>query len=81
MKQPYRTSAQLELNFTKEEGIAIQARQLEGFKSVMLAAAYDKLEQLVTVSNKDAYDGFDIVRGTDIDMLLHNEVIPALLVV
>lgn len=76
MKTPHRTAAQLELNFTKEKGIAIQARHLEEFKSVMTAPAYDKLEQLVTANNKDAYDGFDVIRGNQLDMLFRNEVIP-----
>ena len=76
MNTPYRTSAQLELNFTKEDGLAIQAQHLKEFKSVMSALAYDKLEQFVTANNKDAYDGFDIVRGSEIDVIFHNQVIP-----
>lgn len=76
MNKPYRTSAQLELNFTKEEGLAVQAQHLKEFKTVMSAAAYDKLEQLVTANNKDAHDGFDVVRGNEIDILFHNQVIP-----
>ena len=76
MNTPQRTSAQLELNFTKEEGLMVQARHLEEFKSVMTAPAYDMLEQLATANNKDAYDGFDVVRGNELDMLLRKEVIP-----
>lgn len=76
MNKPHRTAAQLELNFTKENGLAIQAQHLKEFKSVMSALAYDKLEQLATANNKYAYDGFDIVRGNDLDMLFRNEVIP-----
>ena len=76
MNKPYRTSAQLELNFTKEEGLAVQAQHLKEFKSVMSAPAYEVLEKLVTVKNKDAYDGFDLIRGEQIDEILHNQVIP-----
>lgn len=76
MNKPHRTSAQLELNFTKEDGLAIQAQHLKEFKSVMSAPAYDRLEQFVTASNKDAYDGFDVVRGNQIDEIFHNQVIP-----
>lgn len=77
MKNPHRTVAQLELNFTKEKGIAIQARHLEEFKSVMTAPAYDMLEKLATANNKDAYDGFDVVRGNELDMIFRTLVIPA----
>ena len=76
MNTPQRTAAQLELNFTKEDGLAIQAQHLKEFKSVMSAPAYARLEQFVTASNKDAYDGFDLIRGEQIDEILHNQVIP-----
>ena len=76
MNTPQRTSAQLELNFTKEEGLVIQARQLKEFKSILTEPAFEVLEKLVTVRNKDAYDGFDLIRGEQIDEILHNQVIP-----
>jgi hypothetical protein len=71
-----RTAAQLELNFTKEEGLVIQSRHLKEFKSILIEPAFEVLEKLVTVKNKDAYDGFDLIRGTEIDEILHNQVIP-----
>ena len=76
MNTPQRTAAQLELNFTKEEGLVIQARQLKEFKSILTEPAFEVLEKLVTVRNKDAYDGFDLIRGEQIDEILHNQVIP-----
>lgn len=76
MNTPQRTAAQLELTFTKEEGLMVQARQLKEFKSVLTEPAFEVLEKLVTVKNKDAYDGFDLIRGEQIDEILHNQVIP-----
>lgn len=76
MNTPQRTSAQLELNFTKEEGLMVQARQLKEFKAILTEPAFEVLEKLVTVKNKDAYDGFDLIRGEQIDEILHNQVIP-----
>jgi hypothetical protein len=72
----HRTQAQRDLNFTKEQGLDIQQQHLKEFKSVMSAPAFEKLEQLVTATNKDAVDGFDVVRGNEINSILHNQVIP-----
>jgi len=76
MNTTYRTQAQRDLNFTKEQGLDIQQQHLKEFKSVMSALAFEKLEQLVTATNKDAVDGFDVVRGSEINSILHNQVIP-----
>jgi hypothetical protein len=74
--KPQRTQAQIDLNFTKEQGLDIQKRHLKEFKSVMSASAFDLLSKKVTAGNDQAYDGFDIIRGNDIDVILHNDVIP-----
>jgi hypothetical protein len=76
MNTPFRTKDQLALNFTKEEGIEIQTNHLKEWRSVLSAPAFDRLERLVTADNEKAFDGFDIVRGDSIDMIVHNEVIP-----
>ena len=76
MNTPIRTEAQKQLNFTKEEGIAIQTQHLKEFRSVMSAEAFDMLQKLVTADNDKAFDGFDIVRGHLIDHILYNQVIP-----
>ena len=76
MANPYRTEDQKLLNFTKEEGIKIQKKQLEEWRGVMAAKPFDLLTKLVTKNNHKAFDGFDIVRGTDIDMIIQNKVIP-----
>lgn len=76
MNTPLRTEAQKALEFTKQNGISIQSQQLKEFRSVMSAEAFDMLEKLVVAHNDKAFDGFDIVRGTQIDEILHNEVIP-----
>jgi hypothetical protein len=73
--KPFRTEQQIALNFTKENGISIQTQHLNEWKSVLSAIAYEKLFNLVTKSNKKAYDGFDIVRGNEIDEILRNKII------
>ena len=74
--KPQRTQAQIDLNFTKQQGIDIQAKHLREYRSVMSAAAFDLLQAMVTVNNDQAYDGFDVIRGNEIDLILHNDVIP-----
>ena len=76
MNTPLRTEAQTALEFTKQNGISIQSQQLKEFRSVMSAEAFDMLEKLVIAHNDKAFDGFDVVRGIQIDAILHNEVIP-----
>jgi hypothetical protein len=76
MKTTHRTQAQKDLNFTKQQGLDIQQQHLKEFKSVMSVPAFEKLEQFVTATNKDAVDGFDVVRGSEIDCIFHSQVIP-----
>jgi hypothetical protein len=75
--QPERTHAQKQLNFTREEGIAIQARQLAEYKTVLLPRAFELLQDLTTAENDKVFDGFDVVRGDQITSILHSSVIPA----
>ena len=79
MNIPFRTPAQLALNFDKESGIEIQSRQLKEFESILIPEAFAILRHLVTANNHRAFDGFDVVRGVDIHSILMNEVIPFLL--
>lgn len=74
--KPQRTQAQIELNFAKQQGIDIQTKHLREYRSVMSAAAFDVLQAIVTMNNDQAYDGFDVIRGNEIDKILHNDVIP-----
>jgi hypothetical protein len=71
-----RTHLQKELKFTKEQGIDIQTEHLEEFKLVLNSQAFEILEKLVTARNNVAQDGFDVIRGNQIDEILHNQVIP-----
>lgn len=71
-----RTYLQKELNFTKEEGVTIQTRHLEEFRLVLKPEAFEILKKLVTARNNVAQDGFDVIRGNQIDEILHNQVIP-----
>ena len=61
------------LQFTKQLGIQVQTEQLNAWKSVLLPHLFEKLQILVTKDNDDAVNGFDILRGTEIDNLVHNE--------
>jgi hypothetical protein len=76
MTVPHRTAAQLELKFTKEDGIARQTAQLKELKSVLNPQAFELLEKLVTENNKNAFDGFDVTRGITITEILWNAVVP-----
>lgn len=71
-----RTQAQIELNFTKEQGIENQTLQLNEFKRVLKPEAFAILCKLVTARNNVASDGFDIVRGVGINRVLIDQVIP-----
>lgn len=73
---PAQTELQKELNFTKEQGLTIQEKQLKEFKSVLILKAYELLEQEVKSSNDQAIDGFDVTRGDQITSILINNVIP-----
>jgi hypothetical protein len=59
--------------FTKELGIQVQTEQLNAWKSVLLPHLFEKLRVLATKDNDDAVNGYDILRGTEIDNLVHNE--------
>jgi len=61
------------MNFTVEEGVEIQRRQLLSWRSVLSAEAFAKLEQLCKADNHKAETGHDIIRGTDMDMIVYNK--------
>lgn len=60
-------------SFTKELAIQIQTEQLNAWKSVLLPHLFEKLQVLVTKDNDSVTNGYDILRGTQIDNLVHNE--------
>jgi hypothetical protein len=72
----FRTPLQIKLNFTVEQALYIQAMHLKEYEAVLQKPVHEMLQQLVTASNKDAVDGFDVVRGNEIDVILHNQIIP-----
>lgn len=71
-----RTQMQKELNFTLEQGLEVQRKQLDEFKSVLTVGAFAALEREATKDNHKATDGFDVVRGNQLDEALHNVVMP-----
>lgn len=58
--------------FSVLAGIAVQEEQMEGWKSVLKEDAFERLQALVTAENSAALSGYDICRGNDIDMIVHN---------
>lgn len=72
----HRTQAQIDLNFTKEQGIAIQQKQLKELKCVLMLSPYEHLEKLVMQDNDKAIDGFDITRGDTMFGILVKDVFP-----
>ena len=70
-----RTQAQRDLNFTKEQGIAIQQKQLKELKCVLMLSPYEHLEKLVMQDNDKANDGFDITRRNKIFNILIDNVL------
>ena len=57
-----------------EDGIRIQTEQLEGFKRILKPEAFELLRKLATTRNNVAENGYDVLRGTDLDNILHNQV-------
>jgi len=58
--------------FTVEDGIRVQERQLKDWESVLKPEIYAKLEQYAKKKNHLAKTGYDIVRGNQLDMLIYN---------
>lgn len=60
--------------FSVGAGVNLQQQQLSKWASVLTTEAFHKLYQLVTADNDKAKSGYDVVRGTMIDEILHNQV-------
>ena len=65
-------------DFTIEQGLQVQTRQLNEWKSLLKSKVFEKLKKEVTKDNHLAKDGFDIVRGNSIDNILFNKVLRGL---
>lgn len=61
-------------DFSVGAGINVQQQQLSRWASVLTADAFHKLYQLVTKDNDKATSGYDVLRGTQILEILHNQV-------
>lgn len=63
--------------FTKADGLAVQARQLEEWAAILNDRAYSELSRLVEAENAglppDAA-GYDVRRGIGLAELVHNEI-------
>ena len=60
------------LLFTVEEGIKVQNKQLCQWKTVLLPEVYNNLCEYATRNNHLAKSGYDVKRGTDLDIYIAN---------
>lgn len=54
-------------------GITYQEQHLAQWKSVLKPEVYERLEAIATKDNDKAKTGYDIVRGQDLDTIVHNQ--------
>ena len=63
----------MKAEFTLENAIEIQSEQIERWGSVLNTEAYNKLLKEVLKCNAKGYKSpYDVFRGGDIDMFIHN---------
>jgi len=62
----------MERQFEVQQGLDIQARQLEGWKSILKDEVYEALHEYATRNNGEAKTGWDIRRGSDLDNYISN---------
>jgi hypothetical protein len=58
--------------FTIEEGIEVQTRQLDLWKTILIPEVYEALEEYTKRNNNEAKSGYDIKRGTTLDFYVSN---------
>ena len=58
--------------FTVEQGLEIQARQLAEWKTVLITEVYEALHEYTTRHNHEAKTGNDVCRGTSLDNYIGN---------
>ena len=61
-----------EKQFTIEQGLEVQAKQLAEWKSILINEVYEALYEYATRKNHEAKTGWDIRRGTDLDNYIGN---------
>jgi hypothetical protein len=59
--------------FDKQAGIRIQTQQLKRWETVLLPHVFKKLQQIVTKDNDEATNGYDVVRGHQMDEIIYNQ--------
>ena len=63
------------VEFTIEDGLKVQARNLEFWNTVLKKKYYNKLVSQVKEAQKEKppmINGFDVVRGSDISCIVQN---------
>ena len=61
-----------EKKFTISDGIRCQKEQLGNWKRKLIPEVYDALEKEALVDNHKAKSGYDIFRGSDMDVFVAN---------
>ena len=57
---------------TIEEGIKIQSKHLEEWKTILIPEVYEALSEYATRDNHQAKSGYDICRGSRLDNYIGN---------
>jgi hypothetical protein len=62
----------MEKQFEVQQGLDIQAKQLEQWKSILKDEVYEALYEYATRNNSEAKTGWDIRRGSDLSNYIGN---------
>ena len=62
----------MEKQFTVEQGLEIQAKQLAEWKSILKDEVYEALHEYATRNNGEAKTGYNICRGSNLDNYIGN---------
>jgi len=62
----------MEEQFTVEQGLGVQAKQLAQWKSILIPEVYEALHEYATRNNGKAKTGYDICRGSNLDNYIGN---------
>ncbi|MBN1183461.1 MAG: hypothetical protein JXB49_14305 [Bacteroidales bacterium] len=58
--------------FTVEDGIKVQTKQLERWAKVLKPEVFEDLRSFAIINNDKAHDGYGITRGCDLEYFILN---------
>lgn len=59
-------------DFTKEQGLEVQKRNLEKWEIILKAEVFDNLKKWCEYHNEKAKDGYEVKRGSDLTDFIVN---------